>query len=727
MSNLRDVYLEEAEELFKRIEEALLLLENSPEDSSSLIADVFRSMHTLKGNSGMFGLTKVADFLHNLETLYEKVRSDHSLLSEDIIECTFKSLDHVKKIIYDPEIEEQENIDENQALTDEILKILKRTEEVSIDLHSIEALSGMVSYLVFFQPKHDVFEDGTNPILLLDELAELGKSKVFSHMESKALSDSFDPKVCYTSWNIVLVTEKGLDAIRDVFIFVEDSAMIEINELFDGDILADQEFHERLPEVDLPSAPLSFDDFRSLIEIDRPSASGDTEIEVIPETTDSSTEEKTEKTESTPEPATKKAPVETKKTSTSTSSSEEPSVYKNKVKKLFDKNKTASSIRVSSDKLNELMNNVSELVTTQAALALFTKNNFDPTLDAISDNVEKLTRQLRDISFGMTLVQVDNLFSRFQRVIRDLSSQLGKSVRFVTEGGDTELDKTIIENLADPLMHIIRNSLDHGIETAEERVKNGKPETGTIKLMSYYSGAKVYIRVEDDGGGMDPEKIRKKALEKKLISKDDNLSEKETFDLIFAPGFSTAANVTDVSGRGVGMDVVRKNILDLRGDIQVESELGVGTSITLGLPLTLSVIDGLLIKVKGTHFIIPLAEISKCFELDRKEISNEFNSVIVLDDEQLPYLDLRKEFNLGMEDNPEVTSVIVVHKLGTKIGVCVDSIEGEYQAVLKPVGKYYRDQEFISGATILGDGSLALVLDAYKIVERKMSKQKVTA
>ncbi len=712
MSNLQEVYLEEAEELFKRIEEALLLLENSPEDSGSLIADVFRSMHTLKGNSGMFGLTKVADFLHNLETLYEKVRSDHSLLSAEIVECTFNSLDHVKKIIYDPELQDEENAEEYKILTAQILNILNHSETVSVDLSTIESLSGKVSYHIYFQPKKDVFKDGTNPLLLVDELADLGKSKVYAHVDPKMIKETFDITACYTSWSIILVTDKGIDPIRDVFIFVEDSAVIEINEVFDGDLLADPDFHENLPALEHLDEPLSLTNIQDIIE-GNVSADPLKMESVKPIVADkvedtSSADEKDEVTST---------PAESKDTAQSRS----------QVKKLFEKGKAASSIRVSSAKLTELMNQVSELVTTQAALALYTKNNFDPTLDAISDNVEKLTRQLRDISFGMTLVQIDNLFSRFQRVIRDLSAQLGKSVRFVTEGGDTELDKTIIENLADPLMHIVRNSLDHGIESKEDRIKAGKPEQGTIKLMSYYSGAKVYIRIEDDGKGMDPEKIKNKAVEKKLISKDDQLSDKEIYDLIFLPGFSTAANITDVSGRGVGMDVVRKNILDLRGDIEVDSKLGKGTSITLGLPLTLSVIDGLLIKAEKTHFIIPLSEISKCFEIPRKQISNEFNQLIVLDGEQVPFLDLRREFKMDMESAPETLSVILIQKLGTKIGVCVDSIEGEYQAVLKPVGKYYRNQEFISGATILGDGSLALVLDSYKIVERKLTKQKASA
>ena len=228
----------------------------------------------------------------------------------------------------------------------------------------------------------------------------------------------------------------------------------------------------------------------------------------------------------------------------------------------------------------------------------------------------------------MTLIQISNLFRRFNRVTRDISSQLGKSVKFITEGGETELDKKIIDSLADPLMHLIRNSLDHGIESREERIKLGKPEKGTIKVSSFYSGAKVYIQIEDDGRGIDAKKIREKAITNRLISKDDNLSEKEIYDLIFVPGFSLAESVTDISGRGVGMDVVKKNILDIRGDITIESKIGIGTKITLGLPLTLSVIDGLLVKVQSTSFVVPLVDIKKCFEIDRTQLSNDFNELV---------------------------------------------------------------------------------------------------
>lgn len=688
MENLHNIYLEEVEDLFGKIEESLLLLEKAPDDAA-LIAEVFRSMHTLKGSSSMYGSNKVADFVHNLETIYDQVRSHEIELSEPIIEATFKSLDHLKKIVQSPDIPDPVDAKYHEKLTSEILGLLDDSEGATKAPKQINSHQKR-TFFVSFTPDLDIFTNGTNPLLLIDELTELGTSQVYSYMDKASGSKSFDPKKCYTSWDIILVAEDDENPIRDVFIFVEETSKITVDKIFDGDLLKVPEFATQLPTANLKGKRLTLKGVQSFISKVPTEALEANEVELM-----------------------------------EIGSGEE--IVSEEVKKSGAAEESITSIRVSSDKLDELMNQVSELVTTQAGLSMYSENNFDPVLNAIADNVEKLSRQLRDIAFEMTLIQISNLFRKFNRVTRDISNQLGKSVKFVTEGGETELDKKIIDSLSDPLMHLIRNSLDHGIESREERVKLGKPEKGTIKLRSYYSGAKVYIQIEDDGRGIDAQKIREKAITNRLISKEDKLSEKEIFDLIFVPGFSLAKSVTDISGRGVGMDVVKKNILDIRGDISVESKIGKGTKITLGLPLTLSVIDGLLVKVQETAFIVPLVDIKKCFEIKREELTNEFNELIKLEDDKIPYLDLRKEFLIKDENIPEKVSIILLENEDNRIAVCVDSIVGEYQAVLKPVGKYYRNQEFVSGATILGDGSIALVLDAYKIIARKIVKQKKSA
>ena len=362
------------------------------------------------------------------------------------------------------------------------------------------------------------------------------------------------------------------------------------------------------------------------------------------------------------------------------------------------------------------MNLVSELVTTQARLTLFAENDGNTELLAIAENVQKLSRQLRDNAFGIVLIPIENMLTRFQRLVRDLSKELRKDVIFEAEGTDTELDKTIIENLTDPLMHILRNSLDHGIEQPHVRAAKGKPEQGKILLKSFYSGANVIIQVFDDGAGMDPSIIRSKALQKGLINADMVMTKKEILDLIFIPGFSTAANVTDVSGRGVGMDVVKRKIADIRGEVDVESEINVGTTLTIKLPLTLSIIDGLLVKIDETYFVIPLTVIDKIYAVEHSKLIKAFNNTIVLEGEQISFFYLRKEFDFE-ESNLFFEQAIVVRYEDKRIGLVVDSVVGEYQAVLKPLGKHYKRQEIISGATILGDGTIALVMDTNKAIK----------
>jgi len=384
------------------------------------------------------------------------------------------------------------------------------------------------------------------------------------------------------------------------------------------------------------------------------------------------------------------------------------------VKKKVEHN--ISSIRVGSDKLDNLINWVSELVTIQAQLTLFTKENNYPGLDPISEEIEKISRRLRDDVFSIRLIPIANMVTRFQRLVRELSNELGKDVIFETKGTETELDKNMIEMLIDPIMHIIRNSLDHGIESnTQERISNGKNPKGVITLNSFYSGTNVYIEIIDDGRGIDPEAIRRKAVEKGLISDDVLLSEKEIYDLVFAPGFSTAKEITKVSGRGVGMDVVRQKISELRGDVEMRSKKGKGTTVSIKLPLTLSIIDGLLVRIEKTRFVIPLSAVHKIYEFKHSEIKNAINNLFLADDKRVPFIYLRKAFNIEGTP-PEIERIVNVEFQDTFMGLTVDEIIGEYQAVLKPLGQMYKDVDIISGATILGDGTVALVLDPNRVI-----------
>jgi len=386
-------------------------------------------------------------------------------------------------------------------------------------------------------------------------------------------------------------------------------------------------------------------------------------------------------------------------------------------KEVASRSKSSSSIRVSSHKVETLINLVSEMVTTQARLSLLARNAQNSEILEVAESLEKLTRQLRDNAFEISLIPISSLVTRFQRLIRDLSKELNKEVIFEAEGTDTELDKTIIENLSDPLMHLFRNAIDHGLENKEERLAAGKTEKGKLLFKAYYSGTSVYIDITDDGKGIDTKKVKEKAIAKGFINENQKYTDKQIHELIMLPGFSTTENVTNISGRGVGMDVVKKNINKIQGDIEIISSPGLGTTFSLKLPLTLSIIDGLLVQIDQKKYIIPILLIKKIVPFRKTTIDNAFNHTLAIDGIQIPFLFLREEFKIAT-NAPEMLEVVVVKYQEKEVGIVIDKVMRESQVVVKSLGKHFKDQEIISGASIMGDGSVALVLDTNKIIEK---------
>jgi len=504
--------------------------------------------------------------------------------------------------------------------------------------------------------------------LIINELVSLGDSKVFTYTSDIPDFETLEPLSCYTSWVVILSTDSTEDAIRDVFMFVDLDCDLVIKKLSTENAHNNEEFINKLGEAHLTKSRLEFDEVEKL----------DTELLEI------------------------KPVVKSGETVEYSAKSKEQSI---------------SSIRVSSEKLDELINLVSELVTRQAGLSLVAEKLNNRELNAIAEDVEKISRRLRDNTFGIRLVPIENMITRFQRLVRELSITLNKDILFQTEGTETELDKTIIEGLIDPLMHIIRNSIDHGIEDPETRKKNGKTEKGKILLKAFYSGTNVFIQISDDGKGMDTTEIFKHAVKAGIVQNDSVLSEKEILELVFLPGFSTASKVTKISGRGVGMDVVKRKIAELRGEVSISTEHKKGTTITIKLPLTLSIIDGLLVMIDNTYFVIPLASIDKCLEFNHNTLMNAVNNLIFVNNGHIPFAYLRKEFNINTAA-PEIEQVIVIEYGDIQFGLAVDHIVGEYQAVLNSLGKMFKNQDIISGATILGDGTVALVMDPNKIISK---------
>ncbi|MFO7658550.1 MAG: chemotaxis protein CheA [Bacteroidales bacterium] len=672
MDKLRQKFIEEASEHIRDIEQSLLTLESNP-GNHELIEKIFRSLHTLKGSGAMFGFEKISEFTHQLETIYDLIRNNKLELSKELFDLTLACADHLKTLLSDEYANNSEIKEEYDNLLGKINSFYtgqSTTVKPPIAQGNNKkpvAETGLNTYYVYFKPNHDIFDNGTNPLFLIDELTALGHSTAIPYLQELPELEALEPYRCYTHWEVIVATDASPDTISEIFLFVEDNCILDIQKLADGNLVDNIKFIKRLEKLEKSGKDIGVD-----------------ALKIISEDLGQSVASKVKK------------------------------ALGDEVRTSF-RDYTISSIRVASEKLDHLMNLVSELVTTQARLTLYAENDSSSELTSISENIQKLSRQLRDLAFEIVLVPIDTLITRFQRLVRDLSKELGKEVNFIAKGTETELDKTIIENLTDPLMHIIRNCIDHGIETVNERLKKGKPEQGTILLNAYHSSTNVHIEISDDGKGIDAEKVRQKAIAKGMITEDTYLTDKQIYELLFLPGFSTAENVTDVSGRGVGMDVVKQKITNIRGEIEIESSKNAGTKLTLKVPLTLSIIDGLLVRVADIFYVIPLSAVEKIYAINHEEIEGKFNNLIVLGGERLPYFYLRKEFKL--EDIEGVNDQIVVIKYETqKVGLVVDEVIGEYQAVLKPLGRHYKNQEIISAATILGDGTIALVVDVNRAV-----------
>nr|WKN36707.1 chemotaxis protein CheA [Tunicatimonas sp. TK19036] len=671
MAQYDEMFREEANEQLEIAEQALLSYESNP--SLEYIEEAFRALHTFKGAAHIFSLTNLGDFAHKIESILDGIR--HGVLFDEprITDKLLTYLDHLKKLMNDPDIEDKATLVENSNLVREIDTLSAKISDKikQSDQNKEEALLeafieeedqvNISTYYLTILPQIEITTESGHPVFnILEDVQELGEAR---------LSIQYHPEnesAC-THWDLYIACQSTKEDLEAQFMFIDDDVTVACYKVANFNLFKEMGFEELLKVLDKTDVDSRLTEITAYVESLKDA--------LVPEESQTEGDGKNTKT---------------------------------------------TSIRVSTDKIDVLMNLVSELVTDQASLNLLSSRYADPELEGMAENMDRHIRQLRDIVFEMTLVPIERMIGKFKRMVRDCATSVGKEVNFNVTGENTELDKTFIDSLSDPIMHILRNSVDHGIETPEERTAKGKPLIGTVNLDAYYSGANVHIEIYDDGRGLSSDAIRSKALEKGLIKQGENLSEQEVYNLIFLPGFSTAKNVTEVSGRGVGMDVVKKNVESIRGEIDIESKEGVGTKFIIKVPLTLSIIDGLLIRVDKAHYVLPLQTIKKCYEIKYELLNNTFSDLLVLDDEQIPFINLRDELLSAAPPDIEYTNAIVVQCRYRKLVIIADEIIGEYQAVLKPVGEYYKKQEFVSGATILGDGSVALVLDADKLVEQKL-------
>lgn len=703
MEDFRQLFFEECGELINQLEDNLMKLEENPENKE-LINSVFRIMHSLKGSGAMFGFTNLSNFTHKLESLYDEIRSSKLELSPEILNFTIEITDHIKNLLNNSDNEQlvEKSIEYEKEIEKRFLNnaegIIEKPEiivesKVEEDIKLVETnKSKNKIYYINFAPNEDIFNDGTKPLYLLDELSDLGECIFNTDYSKLPVLSEINYEKCYLSWQIIISTPEDIEVLRDVFIFVEDVSKLQIELLSETDVFSFPEIKAKLQNL-LSKGLQDFGGIKRLLEIyknELPENKNEQAIEQIPTIINKE--------------------IENKKEPLKTVESDEKEAKSIKL----PSSTNIESIRISSKKLDELINLVSEFVTNQARLYnLATKTN-SVEIKELTEDFSNLARQFRDISFEMRLVPIQTLVIKFKRLVRDLSRKLNKKVEFIAEGADTELDKNIISTISDPIMHIIRNSLDHAIESPNERIKANKSETGKITLKAINSGAFVEISIIDDGRGIDTKQIEKKAIEKKLISKNHNLKDDEILNLIMLPGFSTNENVTDLSGRGVGMDVVKKNIESLRGEVEISSHAGKGTKVKLKLPLSLSIIDGLLCKVNGSFYILPLSSIVKIFSLNKSEIKNTYKNIITIENEQFPFINLCESFKNNPENN-SVLNLLLINYKNQKIGLIVNEIVSEYQAVLKPVDNL-TNKNIFSGASILGDGSLAMVIDTHKLI-----------
>lgn len=660
LSQFHQVFFEESHEGLDTMESALLNLDVA-EIESETINEIFRAAHSIKGGSGTFGFNEIADFTHVVETLLDLIRSDQFVMQTEHVELFLKSVDCIRSMIN--QLEADEAVDTSTA------KDLKRQFEAVLagdagpaaesdsgtEVAETQTTENSSGWDIYFKPDVDVLKTGNEPLRMFRELAEMGTVAVSANTENVPSFSEMDPESCYLSWNIQLEGDASEASVREVFEWVIDDAELTVTPIA-------QSSPESKPAEAEPLAEL------------------DNTAKV---------------------PAAKAVAKPTKK----------------------DSKPESSSIRVGTDKVDSLINMVGELVITQSMLGELGRDFSIDRLPRLMEGLEQLnnhTRELQESVMRIRMLPISFAFSRFPRLVHDMSKSLGKKVELELTGEQTELDKTVMERIGDPLVHLVRNSLDHGIEMPEHRLAQGKDEMGKITLNAFHQGGNIVIQIIDDGAGLNRDRILEKAIAKGLVSAQDKLADEQIYDLVFKPGFSTAAEITDISGRGVGMDVVRRNIQELNGSVEVESHPGEGSVFTIRLPLTLAILDGQLIRVGEHVYIFPLVSIVESIQSYDQMIHRVSSGcdVLRLREEYVPIVRLWDIFNNKPDSEAlEDGLLVVVEGDNMKIAVLVDDLLAQQQVVIKSLQDNYRSVEGISGATILGDGTVSLILDISGLIK----------
>jgi len=698
----------ESTELLQKMEAGLLELEDI-EDSGETINAIFRAAHTIKGSAGIFGLDHIVRFTHVVESVLDALRGGKLSVSPELVAVLLPCCDHLNILIrdiIDGKLEENREITE---LGEHLLTALSpyletpstpKTGAVIVQDNTarVETIAGGVTetgnWLLFLQFNENCLRDGMDPLAFIHYLTTLGEIidlTTFSHTMPAA--ERMDPETNYLGFEVILKSEVDKETIESVFEFVRDGSLIHILPLehripyYVELIHALSEEDAYLGELLIKSGVITQRELEEGLKLQkdqsqiRPPPARIGEILVDQHVVQQSLVN---------------AALE-------------------KQKQIKDNNVGKNhNIHIDAERLDKLIDLVGELVIATAASHLQAVQFGNIALQEINATVINLVEEVRDSALQLRMVPIGAIFSRFQRVVRDVSKELGKDIKLVISGADTEVDKAIVEKVGDPLLHLVRNAMDHGIERAELRIERGKPAQGTLRLNACHSSGNIVIEVSDDGGGLDRDRIHARAVERGLIQAGAVLSEQEIYALIFEPGFSTAEQISNLSGRGVGMDVVKRNIAELRGLIHIESQPGQGTTLRLHLPLTLAIIDGFLAGVGDTSYVIPLDRVLECVELP----ADDNRDYMELRGEVLPFIRLRQLFRKNGEAARR-QNVIVVEHLGMKAGLVVDRLAGELQTVIKPLGKLFGHVQGVGGSTILGSGEVALILDVPALLKQQ--------
>ena len=713
-ADVLSTFFAEAKDMLQQMEDALLSLEDDPDDKETINA-LFRAIHTIKGSAGLFELNDVVQFTHKVESVLDRLRNGALHFDAKLSDILLKSADHVAVMLEHLESKSTDESKlallgvESKALVEQLAEYLEhdtpiKAKEKNDPAQGLKPKIG--TWHISLRFSQDAFRNGLDPISTLHYLLNLGEiTTIFAIDDRLPDLELLDPESCFLGFEIRLFTAAPQHDIEAAFEFVQDDCSLRL-------------FPPSGPEID----------FVSLInELPEEPRLGDILVEcgaVSRRIVEEAMQEHNNSQQLANAPRLTIGEILVAKNTVTPEIIDAALSKQSKMRETRTTDNSSRFVRVPADKLDALINLVGEMVICSASAGLLAQIAQNSSMLEATQQMSRLVEEIRNDALSLRMVYIGETFGRFKRVVRDVSSELGKKVELEIIGAETELDKSVVEKIADPLMHLVRNSLDHGIESPDMRSSMGKLPTAKICLSAHHDSGHVVIRVIDDGRGIDGEKLVAKARERGLISMNQQFTEQEKLNLIFLPGFSTAEVVTNLSGRGVGMDVVKKNIEALRGQVVLKSTVGVGTTIEIQLPLTLAIIDGFLVKVGMYTYVIPLQAVVECVDADNSKLlkHNRWSGNFDLRGDVLPFLELQEIFAIA-NDIPERRSIVVVKNNDSLIGLLVDQLQGEYQTVIKPLGKLFKNLRGVCGSTVLGSGEVALILDVPALVKVATEKE----